>query len=342
MLTKYKLAASLIFLLIAAAFILLVLHNITKTEKDTVLDATVTPAEEKINAVSSEAPTPTTAYTPSPEPEQINKLVITGIEISNRIGEKKTVVREETVVFSGYSHLLMHMNREIRKENIEGHIFVNEEPVNPDYIFIHDQQKNTANIFLPGDLPETFTVRISSGITSGFNTLEEDIIFNFKHYPEITCNIRRVDTETGNHLPKSVYLTGDKHGFLLEFSVPMDKESTAYSLQIVADGGSEPEYTVEWIDDTKLKLNLTNVKTGSYSISIQNAKGADNIFGSIYDCDYRFTCIEEQRLYKLNPETGNVTVLEEFTQGMRSWSYSPLKDHIVFGIVEEEDHEGNC
>jgi hypothetical protein len=37
-----------------------------------------------------------------------------------------------------------------------------------------------------------------------------------------------------------------------------------------------------------------------------------------------------------------VTVLEEFTQGMRSWSYSPLKDHIVFGIVEEEDHEGNC
>ena len=89
MLTKYKLVASLIFLLIAAVFILLVLHNITKTEKDTVLDATVTPAEEKINAVSSEAPTPTTAYTPSPEPEQINKLVITGIEISNRIGEKR-------------------------------------------------------------------------------------------------------------------------------------------------------------------------------------------------------------------------------------------------------------
>jgi len=339
MLTKYKLAAILIFLVIAVVLFLLVLLNMTKNDKDTVSDVTATPAEEKTSAVSSETPIPTTAYTPSPEPEQIKELVITEIEISSRFGEKKTVEREETVVFSGYSYLLMHMNREIRKENIEGYIFVNEEPVNPDYIFIHDQQKNTANIFLPDDLPEIFTIRISSGITSGLNALKEDIILNFKHYPEITCSIQEIDTETGKLLPKSIYLAGARHEFLFEFSIPMDKDSIADSLRITTDGGTEPEYNIEWIDNTKLKLNLTNVKAGNYSISIQNAKGADNIFGSTYACDYSFNCIKEQRLIKLNPETGSVTVLEKFKQGMHPWSYSPLKDYIVFGVFEEEGHD---
>lgn len=335
--TKYKLAAILIFLVTAAVFVLFILNNKNKTDKDTVMEVTATPAEERINA--SETPAQTAAYTPSPESEQQNELIITGIELSNRLGEKKPVIMEETVVFSGYSYLLIHMNSKIMRENIEGHIFVNEEPINPDYIFIHDQQNNTANIFLPGDLPETFTVRISSGITNGLNTLKGDIILNFRHYPEVTCNIRRMDEETGKLLPKSMYIAGARQKFLFEFSVPMDKDSIADSLRISTDGGTRPKYTIEWIDNTRLELNLTNIKTGSYYISIQNAKGAGDIFGSTYSCDYSFSCIKEQRLFKLNPETGRVTVLDEFKQGMHPWSYSPWKDYIVFGIFEEEGHD---
>jgi len=32
-------------------------------------------------------------------------------------------------------------------------------------------------------------------------------------------------------------------------------------------------------------------------------------------------------------------VLEKFKQRMHPWSYSPLKDYIVFGIFEEESHD---
>ncbi|NLG87600.1 MAG: hypothetical protein GX494_00030 [Clostridiaceae bacterium] len=32
-------------------------------------------------------------------------------------------------------------------------------------------------------------------------------------------------------------------------------------------------------------------------------------------------------------------MLEKFKQRMHPWSYSPLKDYIVFGIFEEESHD---
>lgn len=341
---KYKLAAIIfVFLAIAAAFILL-LFKMTGNDEDkatAAVDITATPGAEKTDTGTSQA-SPAVSHTPSasPESEQTNEQVITGIEISNRFGEKKPVAEEDTVVFSGYAYLLVHMDCEISKENIAGHIFVDDELINPLYIYIQDQQKNTANVFLPGDLPENFTVRISPGLTDGRAVLNEDIVLNFRHYPEITCSIRNIDIETGEPLPKSIYLAGGRHAFLFEFSRPMDRTSIADSLRITADRGTEPEYTVEWIDDTRFKLILTNVEAGDYLISIQNAKGTDNIFRSMYTDNYRFSCIKEQRLFKLDPETGKISVIAEFMQGMRPLrSFSPLKNYIVFGIVEEEEHE---
>ena len=268
-----------------------------------------------------------------------DELKILRVEMNKHTEENFTITGDELLAYYGYLYLSFHMNDSVRIENLENYVYINGQPVSLSHMYVSEQQTNVVNVFLSDDLPENISVSVKAGIFNGRLTLKEDKALSLIHYPAITCDIRQMDAITGELLPKAMYIAGNNHDFLLHFSEPMNKESLNDSLSVTGDI-NDVSYTMELLTDKKLKLSVKESGEGKYTLSIRGAKGTKDIYGNTFSLDYySFSVIPPQKLFSVKTQTGEIEILHTFFQGMRPWSFSPLKTHIMFGILEDEPHD---
>lgn len=180
-----------------------------------------------------------------------------------------------TINFIDDVTLLVEFDAPINMESAKSKIRFSSEHIKPEQMEWISPEKLEITLNYE-DIPHEFSLIIEKGLENEESReLKEDVIVNFRNKLEkIIAEVKWISGDNEYKSNEFYHLTDTPKLFEITFSNPVDKESIELCLTQELDNKADMSFN--WINDTKLQLEMSNFESGKYYFMLDYINNEDS------------------------------------------------------------------